>query len=218
MKTLATELDTENITIIPRDQESDDMLIASDRNPNTNGAKLILAENPAEKLNSILEATRSGQVKAVIVANEDLTEAAGFTSEDLDALELLVSLSHSANATAQACDIVLPTAGPAEKRGSMINVTGRLQKLNAASIPPGDARVDWEAIRDLILTLSGETPSEAPQSIDQLSNIICESIGELNNHQLAKIPNNGTPVMDTGITIPLIERENARKESGEIVG
>ena len=100
----------------------------------------------------------------------------------------------------------------------MINITGRLQKLNAACIPPGDARADWEAIRDLILTLSGEPASEAPQSIDQLSKIISNSIPELEGKTLSTISAQGEPVTDTGITIPLIERENQRKANGEIVG
>ena len=207
MRTLAAELGTDNIAIVAREEESDEMLISSDRNPNTNGAKLILGDsNPAAKLDAI----RSGSIKALVVANEDLTEAAGFSAEELDALELTISLSTSASATAQASDIVFPTASSVEKRGSMINVAGRLQKLNAACIPPGDARVDWEAIRDLVLALSGEAASEAPQSIDQLSGIIAESVDELNGQTLAKIPDNGVSVIETDVTIPLIERENKR--------
>ena len=42
MRTLAAELGTEMLSIIPHSQESDDMLISSDRNPNTTGAGLIL--------------------------------------------------------------------------------------------------------------------------------------------------------------------------------
>ena len=219
VRTLAAELGTEKVATVARDEKSDDMLISSDRNPNTNGAKLILpSENPSAEINTILDAVRSGNIKAVIVANEDLTEAADFTNEDLEALELIVSLNCKANATAQASDIVFPTAGPAEKRGSMINVAGRLQKLNSASIPPGDARVDWEVIRDLVLALSGESTSEAPQSIDQLSTIISESIDQFEGHTLAKIPDNGVSIIETGVTIPLIEREATRKANGEIVG
>lgn len=219
MRALAAELGTEHFSIVAREQESDDMLISADRNPNTTGAKLILQNpNPAEKLDSIRESVRSGSIKAIIVAGEDLTEAANFTSEDLDALELVVSLNTRANPTAQASDMIFPTASPIEKRGSMVNVTGRLQKLNAACIPPGDARSDWEVIRDLILTLSGESASEAPQSIDQLSKVVANSIPEFENKPLSNIPALGETIVDTGISIPLIERENQRKANGEIVG
>ena len=37
----------------------------------------------------------------------------------------------------------------------MINLKGRLQRLNQAVNPPGMARDDWEILRDLIQALSG---------------------------------------------------------------
>jgi len=157
------------------------MLIASDANPNTTGAKLVLQSgDPADQLNSILEGVRSGTIKAVIVASENLLDQA--------------------------------------KRGSMVNVTGRLQKLDAACIPPGDARSDWEIIRDLILTLSGELPEEAPQSIDALSKIIAASIPEFEGKHLTAISNLGDTITETGNSIPLVKREAERKTNGEIVG
>jgi len=219
MRTLASELGSDRLAIVARAQTPDEMLVSSDKNPNTTGAKLILDDkNPADKMDAICESIRSDQIKAIVVASEDLTEAAQLTSEDLDKLELIVSLNTSASATAQASDIVFPGASSTEKRGSMINVAGRLQKLNAACIPPGDARVDWEAIRDLINALSGEPSNDTPQSIDQLSEIITKSFDVLNDYTLSKIPNSGVTVIETGVSIPLIDRETARKATGEIVG
>ncbi|HCI92557.1 MAG TPA: NADH-quinone oxidoreductase subunit L, partial [Verrucomicrobiales bacterium] len=207
MRTLASELGSDELAIVARAQTPDEMLVSSDQNPNTTGAKLILDDkNPAEKMDAICESIRSGQIKAIVVASEDLTEAAQLTSEDLDNLELIVSLNTSASATAQASDIVFPGASSTEKRGSMINVAGRLQKLNAACIPPGDARVDWEAIRDLINALSDEPSNDTPQSIDQLSEIITKSFDVLNDYTLSKIPNSGVTVIETGVSIPLIDR------------
>jgi len=172
MRTLAAELGSDLISIIPHTQESDKMLISEDRNPNTTGAGLVLGlDDPTEKLATIKDGISNGSIKAVIAASEDLLDA-GFSTDDIDALELLISIFNTTNATAQASDIVFPGASSAEKRGSMINVTGRLQKLNAACIPPADARDDWEIISDLILAITGETPEQAPLSIDQLSEIL----------------------------------------------
>ena len=219
MRALAAELGTEQLSIVAREQESDEMLISADRNPNSTGAKLVLQDgNPDGKLGNIRDGVSNGSIKVIVVASENLLDEAGFTKEDLDSLELLVSIHASANATAQASDIVFPGAGPTEKRGSMVNVTGRLQKLNAACIPPGDARSDWEIIRDLVLALSGETTEEAPQSIDALSKVLATSIPEFEGKHLATISDSGDVVTETGVTIPLVEREAARKENGEIVG
>ena len=218
MHTLAAELDTDLISIIPHSQESDKMLISEDRNPNTTGAGLILRlEDPTQKLETIKEGINKGSIKAVVVASENLLEA-GFSGEDLEALELLISVFNTTNATAQSSDIVFPGASSAEKRGSMINVAGRLQKLNAACTPPGDARDDWEIISDLILAISGEAPEQAPMSIDQLSEIVSNAIPQLEGKSLTNISELGEAIIDTKVTIPLLDRENQRIANGEIVG
>ena len=218
MRTLAAELGTDFISIIPHAQESDNMLISKDRNPNTTGAGLILElDDPTQKLAAIKDGISNGSIKAVIVACEDLLDA-GFSAEDIDALELLISIFNTTNATAQASDIVFPGASSAEKRGSMVNVTGRLQKLNAACIPPADARDDWEIISELILAITGETPEQAPLSIDQLSEIISNNIPQLEGKNLANISDLGEAIIDTNVTIPLLDRETQRIAQGEIVG
>ena len=200
------------------DQQADDLLISSDRNPNTTGAGLVLElDDPAEKLATIRDGIQKGAVKALIVASEDLLEA-GFCSEDLEGLELLISIFNTTNATAQASDIIFPGASSAEKRGTMINVAGRIQKLNAACNPPADARDDWQIISDLILSITGETPDQAPLSIDQLSEITSTGIAQLNGKHLANIGDLGENLLDTGVSIPLLERENQRIANGEIPG
>ena len=218
MRTLAAELGTDLISIIPHTQESDKMLISEDRNPNTTGAGLVLGlDDPTEKLASIKDGISNGSIKAVVAASEDLLDV-GFSAEDIDGLELLISIFNTTNATAQASDIVFPGASSAEKRGSMINVTGRLQKLNAACIPPADARDDWEIISDIILAITGETPEQAPLSIDQLSEIISNNIPQLEGKNLANISELGEVIIDTNVTIPLLDRETQRIAQGEIVG
>jgi len=218
MRTLAAELETESISIVPHAQESDKMLISEDRNPNTTGAALILGlDEPSQKLDAIKNGINNGTIKALITASEDLLTA-GFSNEDIESLELLISIFNTTNATAQASDIVFPGASSAEKRGSMINVAGRLQKLNAACIPPADARDDWEIISDIILAISGETPEQAPLSVDQLSEIISNTIPQLEGKTLTKISELGEAIIDTNITIPLLDRENQRIANGEIVG
>ena len=219
MKVLTAELRAQNMSIVARHESSDDMLISSDRNPNTTGAKLILQkDDPSSVLPTILEGVRSGSIKALVSASENLLAEARLTAEDLDSLELLISVQAQTNGTAQASNIVLPGAAPAEKRGSMVNVTGRLQILQAACTPPGDAKSDWEIIRDLTLALSGEAASEAPQSIEKLFAIIAENIPEFADKKLTQVGNLGEPITETGITIPLVEKEREKKSNGEIVG
>ena len=100
----------------------------------------------------------------------------------------------------------------------MVNVAGRLQKLNAACTPPADARNDWEIITDIILSITGETPDQAPGSIDALSQIISTSVPAFEGKTLTSLSDLGEVITETGVTIPLVERENQRKSNGEIVG
>ena len=70
--------------------------------------------------------------------------------------ECIVAMNLLPNGTTQARAFrVSRERGFAEKRGSMINKTGRLQRLNRAVEPPGSARDDWEILRDLIQGISG---------------------------------------------------------------
>ena len=194
------------------------MLISSDRNPNTTGAGLVLGlDDPTAKLPAVKEGIENGTIKALIVASEDLL-GSDFSEKSLGELELIISIFHTVNATAQLSDIVFPGASSAEKSGSMINVAGRLQKLNAACTPPADARDDWEIISDIILALTGETPDQAPLNIVQLSEMTCNTIPELEGKALNSISDLGETVLDTGVSIPLLERENQRIANGEIVG
>lgn len=219
MRTLAAELETSNLAIVNRTESSDDMLMAADRNPNSTGAQLVFEnDDPGSVLCQVLGGIRDGSIKAVIVANEDLLEAASFTRDDLAALELLIVIDHSSSATAQAANVVLAGSAPAEKYGSMVNVAGRLQKLNPACTAPGDARPDWEIITDLILALSGDAPDQAPGSIDALFEQMSQHLDAFGGLQLAEIPALGQNITETNVTIPLVERERQRRANGEIVG
>ncbi len=219
MRALAAEIETSEIAIVPRVKESDDMLIAADRNPNSTGASLILdISNIEERFASVKKKIKDGTIKAVISASEDLTGAAGLTKEEIDDLELLIAITCKTSATAKAADLIFPGAGPAEKRGSMVNITGRLQKLNAACTPPGDARSDWEIITDLLLALSGDLPETGPSSIEAVFDDIATTVDTFKGLRLTSIPDNGQTIIETGVTIPLIEKENQRKNNGEIVG
>ncbi|MEM1084098.1 MAG: molybdopterin-dependent oxidoreductase [Verrucomicrobiota bacterium] len=220
-KALADDLGTEHITTVPRSGESDGMLISEDRNPNSNGVKLVWRrEDPTFRLNEIREAVASGAIKALLVLGEDLTAEAGFSEEVLAKPEFIASIQLLAGPTANASDVVLPGTAFAEKRGSMVNVTGRLQRLNQAIQPHGEARDDWEILRDLICTVIDKpvTDADYPHMIEDVFKDMATSVSEFEGLSLSKISDLGKPIIETGVTIPLLENERARKASGEIVG
>lgn len=216
-RTLAAEIGTSQISLVPRFAEADALLVAADRNPNTTGAKLVLeTEDPFAKLDSIRDGVRNGSIKALIVLGEDLITDAGFTAGDLQKLDFLVQSSVLANPTADQAHLVLPSAAFAEKRGSMVNLSGRLQRLNRVVELVGQAHDDWEILRDLILALSGE--KNEVHHIEDIFKALAEIIPAFKGLTLSKIGHQGTPIIETGYQIPLLANERARKAAGLING
>lgn len=182
---LATALGAELVDVKPRMEEADGILMAADRNPNTHGAKLmgVASGNPGERLRAIIDGVNSGSVKALVCLGEDAAEC-GVRPEALNGLPVLITMGLLPSATTGAATVVLPASGFAEKRGSMINVKGRLQRLNKAVNAPGQARDDWEILRDLIQALTG---SNGIYTIEDLFRTMAAETPALSGLSLSKI-------------------------------
>ncbi|MEQ1750659.1 MAG: molybdopterin-dependent oxidoreductase [Prosthecobacter sp.] len=214
VKHLAKTLGTENVDVIPRTGGADNYLRADDLNPNSNGARQILGSEPGSKLAGITELMSRGRLRAVIALGENLLKV-GFERRDLEKVSFLTTLHILANASAELSHVVLPGNAYAEKRGSMINVTGRLQRLNKAVNTPGNARDTWEILRDLIVEIGG---SNGLYSVEDVFKRITTEVPALAGLSFAKIGDLGLQVIETSETIPLLEREKERKAKGIIVG
>jgi len=217
VKKLAAAIGAPHLALVPRTGEPDALLIAADRNPNTTGAKLVLGmDDPYAKLAAIRSDVESGAIKSLFVLGEDLVTDAGFTAESLGKLDLLVQTAILANPTASAAHLVLPAAAFAEKRGSMVNLSGRLQRLNRAIEPPAEVRDDWEILRDLTAAITGEKPE--PFLIEGVFKAMAAEVPAFEGLGLSKIGDLGKPVLETDHRIPLLEKEADRVAKGLING
>ena len=193
-KRLIMSLGTVDHDIVPRRGEADQILLSADRNPNTLGAQLfgLTNENPGAKLSEIAEKVRSGSIRAVVALGEDLTDI-GLTADDLKKLSLIVATGVLPNETTRHATVLLPGSAFAEKRGSMINIKGRLQRLNRAVQAPGEARDDWEILRDLIQQLTG---SNGIYLIEDVFRQIADAIPEMKGLSLSKIGDKGVSLAE----------------------
>lgn len=215
VRRLARQLGIERMDVVPRSGEPDGILIAADRNPNTLGAKLILGiQEPGAHLPAIREDLRSGRVAGLLVFGEDLLEA-GFEKGELARAGFLLTSQILANGTADAAEVLLPGAAWAEKRGSMINVQGRLQRLNRAVATPGRAKDDWEFLAELLRQVGGAV---AWKGIEDVFRDMAGEVAEFAGLSLGKIGDLGIPLVETGVKIPLLEREAERRAKGAIAG
>ncbi len=214
---LRIALGVKNFSLVARNGEADALLIAADRNPNTTGAKLVLKqEDPYASLAAIRSGIQSGKIKALLSFQEDLITDAGFVAEDLTKLDFFVQSTLLANPSAAYADLILPGAAFAEKRGSMVNLSGRLQRLNRAIEPPTHARDDWEMLRDLISSVTGE--KSVIHSIEEVFKKLASTVSEFNGMTLSKIGAQGVVIHETGYKVALLENERARKAAGIING
>ena len=190
---LAKVLGVDLIDIVPRTGPGDDILLSADRNPNTNGARVMgVTTYPGTRLRDIAEGVVSGRVKALIALGESPIDI-GLTTAQIKALPVLVVMNILPDEATQAATAVLPSFGFAEKRGSMINGKGRLQRLNRAVRGPGQARDDWEILRDLIQAYSGRN---GIYSIEDVFRQMNESVPQFAGLSLSKIGDLGVQVME----------------------
>ena len=155
-------------------------------------------------------------LEGLVCLGEDLLDGDLFEAKDLEGLNALVQAHILANPTADHALAVLPSTAFSEKRGSMINVTGRLQRLNKATEPPGNARDLWESLRDLTQAVKGG--SNGVHLIEDVFKLMGESIDEFKDLSLSKIGESGIALIESKETIPLLEKERERIEKGLIVG
>jgi NADH-quinone oxidoreductase subunit G len=203
---LAKSLGVEWIDIVPRRGPGDNILLSKDRNPNTNGARSILPSEsePGAKLTAIANAVRSGQIKALIIFKENAMHL-GLSVEQLASLRALIMMNTLRNEATDKASVILPGCGFAEKHGSMVNGKGRLQRLNRATRPPGNARDDWEILRELLQAIGG---GDSLHSIEDVFRGISETVPQFAGLNLSKIG-------DLGVHILKVEELPPRHPSDE---
>ena len=141
-------------------------------------------------LPKIAEGIRSGRIKTLIVVGEDVTRH-GLGADLLGKLETLIVSDILPNATTRLAHYLLPGCAHAEKRGTFTNTKGRVQKFMKAVEPPGDARPEWEILRELLLNLSGQAGFV---SIEGLFNQMAAEVPAFNGLTWAGLGDTGATV------------------------
>ena len=135
--------------------DGDDFLIRPDKNPNTNGVKLV-----AEAFGMTLEdcAAMDESIKALVAMRTD-----GLPVEKLARLEVFVAIAQNEDAITAEADVTLPCQSVYEQDGSLINWYGRLQRTwVSVPAPRGDAAPGWSWAERLLGGLGGTGHRSAP--------------------------------------------------------
>jgi NADH-quinone oxidoreductase subunit G len=179
---------------VPRISEGDKLLLNSNRNPNSAGARLtgMAAEPMGSNLPQIAQGIRNGKIKTLIVFGEDVTKY-GIPAELLAKLEALIVSDILPNETTRLAHYLLPGCAHAEKRGSFTNIKGRIQRFMKAVEPPGEARPEWEFLHELVLNVTGK---DGYVSIEGLFDQMAQEVPAFKGLTWASLG-------DTGVTVQI---------------
>jgi formate dehydrogenase alpha subunit len=106
-----------------------------------------IQDKPGLPMTEMMNSAYNGTLKAVYLVGENpiLSEPdSNHTRKALQKLEFLVVQDIFPTETAVIADIILPAAAFAEKDGTYANTERRVQKVNKAVEPPGEAKPDWQ--------------------------------------------------------------------------
>jgi NADH-quinone oxidoreductase subunit G len=170
--------------VVPRSGEADGILRSADLNPNTAGAKLFAISNDGKNLAAIKEGIDAGRIKVLYTLHEDPVGDAGLPEATLAKLDLLIVQKMLKSHSSEIAHYSLPGASFAEKRGSLINGAGRLQRLNKAIASPGLALDDFEILLKLRSALTG---GNSLHTIDEVFKAMAASVPAFAGLSLGKI-------------------------------
>ena len=168
--------------------QGDDFLIREDKNPNTNGVRMV-AEAFGEKLHSLADLSQSNLKALVAFRTEGLDSMPLF----LERLELFIAIAQNETAASAQAHVALPCNSVYEQAGTLVNYYGRLQRV-FPSLPEarGDAQPGWSWSARILAGLGSTT---APRSAAAVFTQLVQRSQTLSGILLEQIP-------DDGLTLP----------------
>ncbi|GAI61711.1 unnamed protein product, partial [marine sediment metagenome] len=116
----------------------------------------------------MVHAIEEGKIKAMYIMGENSALSdpnANRSRQALKKLDFLVVQDIFPTETTEYADLVLPAACFAEKDGTFTNTERRVQKLNKALNPPGEAKADWKIISELAAKFGYKMEYNSPKDV-----------------------------------------------------
>ena len=127
---------------------------------------------PGKTIPEMLDAALRGELRGMWIQGEDIAQSdpnQHHVEAALARLDFLVIQELFPSETQRFAHLVLPAASVFEQDGTFTNAERRIQRVRAAASAPGDARPDWQVIRDVANALgcgwSYPTPSDVMDEI-----------------------------------------------------
>jgi predicted molibdopterin-dependent oxidoreductase YjgC len=158
----------------------------------------------------MIEAALRGEIKAMYVVGENPALTEPYTAharKALQQLDFIVVQDIFPTETAVLADVILPAAAFAEKEGTYTSTERRVQKLNKASEPPGEAKPDWQILSMIADKMGYNFPYKNTEDINEEMTSLTPIYGGMQYDRLANYglqwpcrdrEDPGTPVLHAG--------------------
>jgi len=138
-----------------------------------------LPSKPGLTVTEIMSAAGKGSIKGLYIMGENPVISDPDSNHVRDCLkkcEFLVVQDIFLTDTAEYADVVLPSAGFAEKDGTFTNTERRVERIRKVIEPPGEAKADWQILCEVAKRMGYEKmdynhPSEIMDEIARLTPI-----------------------------------------------
>ncbi|HYO93196.1 MAG TPA: 2Fe-2S iron-sulfur cluster-binding protein [Polyangiaceae bacterium] len=149
-------LGTTNLFISGRPEGlGDDILLHTDKNPNTAGVAQLLELSPARAFSEFGFAAKAGKLRTVLALGSSIPNLE--QSAALGGVGSLIALSSHEGPWAERAHVLLPASTWAESDGTFVNAKGIAQLSEKAITPHGDSRPAWRLVSDLARLLGKPT-------------------------------------------------------------
>lgn len=122
--------------------QPDNVLLAADRNPNTQGALQAASTTTPKALTALIEAVGAGTITHVVALGSE-TPLDAKTLASLGRAKVITIAAHD-GPLAKAAAVLLPATSWAEMDGTYVNGKGLAQRSERAIPPQGDSQPAWQ--------------------------------------------------------------------------
>ena len=133
-------------------------------------------EEPGLTIPEMIDAAARGDIHSLWIQGEDVVQSdpnETHVREALSNLDFLVVQELFFSETCHYAHLILPAAAALEQEGTFTNGERRIQHVRPAVTPPGEARPDWEAIRDVAVKMGAnwnyQNPGEVMEEIARVA-------------------------------------------------
>ena len=116
----------------------------------------------------ILRALADGDLKALLLLGADPARDCPdpvLAAQALAAADFVVAFDTFITDSSRHADVILPAATYSEVEGTVTNLEGRVQKVNALVPPAGQARPVWSTLDDLARMMGGELVAPSAEAV-----------------------------------------------------